>query len=345
MKFTARQVAEMLQGHVEGNPEATVWSLARIEEGAPGCISFLANPKYTPFIYTTTSTVVIVNEDFVADKPVPCTMVRVADAYSSFGRLLELYNEIKLNKTGVSVHAAISASATLGENVYVGDFASIGDHVQIGSNVKIYPHVYIGDNVVVGDNTTFFSGVKVYSDNIIGSHCTFHSGVVIGADGFGFAPLKNNAYAKLAQIGNVVIEDYVEVGANTTIDRATMGSTFIRKGVKLDNLIQIAHNVEVGSNTVIAAQTGISGSASIGQNCMIGGQVGIVGHLHIAEGTQIAAQSGVGNKVLVPGTKIQGSPAFDLGKYQRSYVVFRNLPDLYSRICDLEKRLKELEKK
>lgn len=345
MKFTARQIAEMLQGHVDGNPDATVWTLARIEEGTPGAISFLANPKYTPYVYTTASSVVIVNEDFVTDKPLSCTLVRVADAYSAFGRLLELYNEIKLDKTGISAHAAISATASLGDNLYVGDFVSVGDNVRLGNNVKLYPHVYVGDNVTIGDNTTLFSGVKVYSDNVIGSHCTFHSGVVIGADGFGFAPQSDNAYSKLAQIGNVIIEDHVEIGANTTIDRATMGSTIIRQGVKLDNLIQVAHNVEVGSNTVIAAQTGISGSAVIGANCMIGGQVGIVGHIRIAEGTRIAAQSGVGNKVVEPGTMIQGSPAFDLGRYQRSYVVFRNLPGLNTRINELEKRIAELEKK
>jgi len=345
MEFTARQIAEMLQGQVDGNPDATVSSLAKIEEGAPGCISFLANPKYTPYIYTTASTVVIVSKDFIAEKPVSATLVRVADAYSSFGRLLELYNQIKLNKTGISAHAAVSKTAVIGNNVYIGDFVSIGDNVKIGNNVKLFPHVYLGDNVTVGDNTILFSGVKVYSDNVIGSHCTLHSGTVIGADGFGFAPQSDNAYAKMPQIGNVVIEDHVEIGANTTIDRATLGSTIIRKGAKLDNLIQIAHNVEIGPNTVIAAQSGVSGSTHIGANCMIGGQAGIVGHLRLADGVRIAAQSGIGNSVTTEGSVLQGSPAFDHGKYQRSYVVFRNLPELSKRITELEKRIKELENK
>lgn len=343
MKFTARQIAEMLQGQVDGNPDATVWSLARIEEGAPGCISFLANPKYTPFVYSTASSIVIVNQQFIPEKTVSATLIRVVDAYIAFGKLLELYNQIKLNKTGISEKSSVAETASIGAKVYIGDFASIGDHVVIGDNVKIYPHVYLGDNVRIGDNSILFSGVKVYSDNVIGKSCTLHSGVVIGADGFGFAPQSDQAYSKLPQIGNVVIEDQVEIGANTTIDRATLGSTIIRKGVKLDNLIQIAHNVQVGENTVIAAQTGVSGSTHIGANCMIGGQAGVVGHIQIADGVKIAAQSGIGNTVSQPGAILQGSPAFDLGKYQRSYVVYRKLPDLARQIAELEKRVKELE--
>lgn len=343
MNFTARQIAEMLQGQVDGNPDVTVGSLARIEEGAPGCISFLANPKYTSFIYTTNSSIVIVNQDFIVEKAITATLVRVADAYSAFGRLLELYNQIKYNKTGISVHSAIASSAVIGSNVYIGDFVSVGDNVVIGDHVKLYPHVYLGDNVKVGDHSILFSGVKVYSDNTIGRRCTLHSGAVIGADGFGFAPQTDQAYSKLPQIGNVVIEDEVEIGANTTIDRATLGSTLIRKGVKLDNLIQIAHNVQIGENTVIAAQTGVSGSTRVGANCMIGGQAGIVGHIQIADGVKIAAQSGIGNTVSAPGAILQGSPAFDRARYQRSYVVYRKLPEIATLVDKLQKRIKALE--
>lgn len=340
MEFTARQIAETLDGTIEGNPEAAVNNLSKIEEGLPGTLSFLANPKYTHYIYTTQATIVIVNRDFVAESPVSATLIRVPDAYSAFAKLLEFYNQAKGSKTGISKHAAISDSAQLGDQLYIGDFVSIGDHVKIGNQVKIHPNVSIGDNVKIGDNTVLYAGTKIYSDCIIGANCTLHAGVVIGADGFGFAPQSDKHYEKVPQIGNVVLEDYVEIGANSTIDRATLGSTIIRKGVKLDNMIQIAHNVEIGENTVVAAQTGISGSTKIGKNCMIGGQVGIVGHITIADEVKIAAQSGIGSSITQTGVTLQGSPAFEVGKYRRSYVLFRKLNKLSDKIHALEKHLK-----
>ncbi|HRH04162.1 MAG TPA: UDP-3-O-(3-hydroxymyristoyl)glucosamine N-acyltransferase [Bacteroidia bacterium] len=337
MEFTAAQIAAQLNGVVEGNPEAKVSSLSKIEEGRAGTLSFLANPKYAQYIYSTEATVVIVSTDFIAEQPVKATLVRVADAYKSFATLLEFYNQIKLKKAGIEQPSFISDKASIGENVYVGAFAYIGNGAKIGKNVKIYPHSFIGDNVIIGDDTTLFSGVKIYSDCSVGAHCTLHSGVIIGGDGFGFAPNSENNYNKVPQIGNVVIEDRVEIGSNTTIDRATLGSTIVRKGVKLDNLIQIAHNVEIGENTVIAAQTGIAGSTKIGRDCMIGGQVGIVGHISIANGVKIAAQSGIGQSISKENEIVQGSPAFNIGEYKRSYVVFRNLPDLQNRVKDIEK--------
>lgn len=337
MEFTAAQIAAQLNGVVEGNPEAKVSSLSKIEEGRVGTLSFLANPKYAQYIYSTEASVVIVSTDFIAEQPVKATLVRVADAYKSFATLLEFYNQIKLKKAGIEQPSFISDKASIGENVYVGAFAYVGSGAKIGKNVKIYPHSFIGDNVVIGDDTTLFSGVKIYSDCSVGAHCTLHSGVIIGGDGFGFAPNSENNYNKVPQIGNVVIEDRVEIGSNTTIDRATLGSTIVRKGVKLDNLIQIAHNVEIGENTVIAAQTGIAGSTKIGRDCMIGGQVGIVGHISIANGVKIAAQSGIGQSISKENEIVQGSPAFNIGEYKRSYVVFRNLPDLQNRVKDIEK--------
>lgn len=337
MEFTAAQIAAQLNGVVEGNPEAKVSSLSKIEEGRAGTLSFLANPKYTQYIYSTDASVVIVSTDFIAEQPVKATLVRVADAYKSFATLLEFYNQIKLKKAGIEQPSFISDKASIGENVYVGAFAYVGSGAKIGKNVKIYPHSFIGDNVFIGDDTTLFSGVKIYSDCSVGAHCTLHSGVIIGGDGFGFAPNSENNYNKVPQIGNVVIEDRVEIGSNTTIDRATLGSTIVRKGVKLDNLIQIAHNVEIGENTVIAAQTGIAGSTKIGRDCMIGGQVGIVGHISIANGVKIAAQSGIGQSISKENEIVQGSPAFNIGEYKRSYVVFRNLPDLQNRVKDIEK--------
>lgn len=337
MEFKAEQIAQMLQGTVEGNKEVSVNKLAKIEEGVPGSLSFLANAKYTPFIYTTNASIVIVNNDFVAERPVNCTLIRVANAYQAFAKLLEAYNQIKLNKTGISKQAYVSESAKMGKDVYIGEFASIGDNAIIGDNVKIFPHTIIGDNTTIGDNTLIYGGVKIYSDNIIGKNCIIHAGVVIGSDGFGFAPQAENDYAKVPQIGNVIVEDFVEIGANTTIDRATLGSTILRKGVKLDNLIQVAHNVEIGENTVIAAQTGISGSTKIGKNCMIGGQVGIVGHITIADEVKIAAQSGIGNSITQKGAIVQGSPAFELREYQRAYVCYRNLPKIKQQIDQLWK--------
>lgn len=342
MEFTAKQISELLKGKVEGNPEASVHKLAKIEEGEPGSLSFLANPKYAPFIYTTKASVVIVGKDFEAEQPVAATLIRVDDAYKSFVELLEIYNQIQRDKKGIEQPSFISPTAKLGNECYVGAFAYIGNNVTIGNNVKIYPQVFIGDNAVIGDNTTLFAGAKVYSDCIIGKDCTLHTGTVIGADGFGFTPNSENQYKKVAQIGNVIIEDYVEIGANTTIDRATLGSTIIHKGVKLDNLIQVGHNVEIGENTVIAAQTGVAGSAKIGRDCMIGGQVGIVGHITIADKVKIAAQSGIGSSILTEGDIVQGSPAFGIGDYKRTYVVFRKLPHLEKRIKELEQLLEEL---
>jgi len=343
MIFTARQIADLLNGTVDGNPDAQVSTVARIEEGIPGALSFLANPKYTDYIYTTQSSIVLTGKDFKPLKKINATLIRVDDAYQGIAKLLEYYDQLSKNKQGREEQSFVSASATLGKDVYIGAFAYIGENAVIGDGVKIYPGTYIGDEVKVGNNTTLFQGVKIYHRCVIGNDCTLHAGVVIGADGFGFAPNAENNYNKVPQIGNVVIENNVEIGANTTIDRATLGSTIIRKGVKLDNLIQIAHNVEIGENTVIAAQTGISGSTKIGKNCMIGGQVGIIGHLSIGDNVKIAAQSGVGAN-LKDGEIVQGSPAYGIGAYKRSYVLFRKLPELNAKIAELEKKLNELNK-
>lgn len=337
MKFTAQQIAELLKGSVEGNPQAEVSGLSKIEEGKPGTLSFLANPKYNAYIYTTKASIVIVNSTFEAESPVEATLIRVADAYKSFASLLEIYNQIVNDKKGIEQPSFVDPSATIGKDVYIGAFAYIGKNSVIGDGVKIYPQCYVGDNVVIKDNTTLFAGCRVYSFCQIGKECNLHAGVIIGADGFGFAPNEQNNYKKVPQIGNVIIEDHVEVGAGTTIDRATLGSTIIRKGVKLDNLIQIAHNVEIGENTVIAAQTGVAGSTKIGKNCMIGGQVGIVGHLSIANGVKIAAQSGIGTSITTEGEIVQGSPAFNISDYKRTYVVFKKLPQLERKINEIEK--------
>ena len=341
MKFSATQIAEVLKGKVIGDVNAEVSNLSKIEEGKPGTLSFLANPKYTKYIYDTEASIVIVNDNFEPEKNVPCTLIKVADAYSAFSQLLDMYNQVKLDKSGISSLAFISESSQIGKNVYIGEFAVISDNAIISDGAKIYPQAFVGENVKIGEQTTLYAASKVYSDCIVGKNCTFHSGVIIGSDGFGFAPQDDKNYKKVAQIGNVIIEDHVEIGSNTTIDRATLGSTIIRKGVKLDNLIQVAHNVEIGDNTVIAAQTGISGSTKIGKNCMIGGQVGITGHLNIGDGVMIAAQSGVGSNI-PDGKVVQGSPAFDIAPYRKSYVYFRKLPDLVKRLDELEKQIKNL---
>ena len=345
MELKAGEIALMLQGSLEGDPEAKVWKLAKIEEGEKGALSFLANPKYTSFIYTTASSVILVNDDFEAEHIISATIIRVPDAYSAFARLLEIYNQIQRNKTGISEMAYIAPSAKLGKNLYIGEFAHIGENVQIGDDSKIYPQVYLGDNTSLGNDTILFPGVKIYSETQIGSNCTIHAGVVIGSDGFGFAPQVGNDYKKIAQIGNVIIEDNVEIGSNTTIDRATLGSTIIRKGVKLDNLIQVGHNVEIGENTVIAAQSGIAGSTKIVRNCLIAGQVGIVGHLTIADDVKIAAQSGIGSSITTVGGIVMGSPAFEIGRYKKSYIHFRNLQKLSDKIDLLQKQLIDLQKK
>ena len=342
MEFSSQQIAQLLNGTVEGDENTTVNNLSKIEEGTNKTLSFLANPIYTNFIYTTDASIVIVNKTLLLDKPVKptCTLIRVENAYESFAKLLELYTQIKGNKVGIEQPSFISENTKMGTDCYVGAFAYIGQNVTIGNNVKLYPHIFIGDNCVIGDNTVLFSGVKLYHECKIGANCTIHANTVIGSDGFGFAPnADGNAFAKVPQIGNVVIEDNVEIGSNTSIDRATLGSTYIRKGVKLDNLVQIAHNAEIGENTVIAGLSGVAGSTKVGKNCMIGAQVGIAGHLRIANGVKIAGQSGIGSNIEKEGEIVQGSPAFNIGEYKRSYVLFRSLPKLNDKINDLTKKV------
>lgn len=342
MEFSAQQIAALLNGEIEGDENSIVNNLSKIEEGAPKTLSFLSNPAYTNYIYTTDASIVIVNKTLVLDKPVKstCTLIRVDNSYESFAKLLELYTQTKGTKVGIEQPSYISTSAAIGTDCYIGAFAYIGQNVKIGNNVKLYPHVYIGDNATVGDNTTLFSGVKVYYECRIGANCTIHANTVIGSDGFGFAPnSEGQAFAKVPQIGNVVIEDNVEIGSNASIDRATLGSTILRKSVKLDNLVQIAHNVEIGENTVIAGLSGVAGSSKVGKNCMIGAQVGIAGHLKIADGVKIAGQSGIGASIEKEGEIVQGSPAFNIGEYKRSYVLFRGLPKLNNKISELSKKL------
>ncbi|PCH76815.1 MAG: UDP-3-O-(3-hydroxymyristoyl)glucosamine N-acyltransferase [Flavobacteriaceae bacterium] len=344
MKFTASQIAEILEGEIIGDPNAEVSNLAKIEEGVEGTLTFLSNPKYTPYIYETNATIAIVSKDFVPDRPIKTTLIKVADAYKAFSQLLAFYDEVRGQKKGIEKPHFISDSSTYGTDCYIGAFAYIGENVTIGDNVKIYPNAFIGDNVTIADGTTIFSGVQVCSETIIGKNCIIHSNTVLGADGFGFAPNEEGVYNKVPQIGNVVIEDNVEIGASTTIDRATLGSTIIRKGVKLDNQIQIAHNVEIGENTVIAALTGVAGSAKIGKNCMIGGQVGIVGHITIGNNVHIQAQSGVGKR-LKDNAVVQGTPAFKYGDFSKSYIHFKNFPKLVKTISQLEKEIKALKER
>jgi len=336
MKFTAAQIAGILEGEVVGNPDAEVFKLAKIEEGTKGSLTFLSNPKYLNFIYSTEATITIVNRSFEPEQAITTTLIKVEDAYQSFSKLLEYYNQVKLMKSGVEQPSVISENVSYGDNLYLGSFCYLGKNVVIGNNVKIYPNTFVGDNVSIGDNTILFAGVRIYSETIIGANCTLHSGCIIGSDGFGFAPTEEGTFNKIPQIGNVILEDNVDVGSCTTIDRATLGSTIIKKGVKLDNQIQIAHNVEIGENSVIAAQTGVAGSTKIGYNCMIGGQVGIAGHLTIGNNVRIQAQSGIG-KNLADGETVQGSPAFNYGDFSKAYVHFRNLPKIVSDIEDLKK--------
>jgi UDP-3-O-[3-hydroxymyristoyl] glucosamine N-acyltransferase len=338
MKFTAKQISKILGGDIVGNHKEEIFKLSKIEEGDKGSITFLSNPKYTPFLYTTKASVVIVNRSFTPEKEISATLIKVDDSYKAFSTLLEHYNKVKLNKSGIESPNFISDSASIGKDVYIGAFAYIGNNVKVGNNVKIYPNVYIGDNVIIEDNSMLFSGACIYSESVIGKNCTIHSGVIIGSDGFGFVPDAKGVYNKIPQTGYVVIEDDVDIGSGTTIDRATLGYTIIRKGVKLDNQIQIAHNVEIGENTVIAAQAGIAGSTKIGKNCQIGGQVGIVGHLTIGDNVRIQAQSGIGRN-LKDHEIVQGSPALTYSDYNKSYVHFKNLAKLVERINDLEKKL------
>jgi len=336
LKFTASQIAGILEGTVVGNPEIAVNKLAKIEEGEEGSLTFLANPKYTPYIYSTEASITIVNNDFEPEQELSTTLIKVEDAYKAFSKLLEYYNQVKNNKVGVESPVFISESAVYGTDFYLGAFSYLGNNVALGDNVKIYPNVYVGDNVRIGDNVTVFAGAKIYSESIIGNHCVIHSGAIIGADGFGFTPNQNGEYSKVPQTGNVILEDHVDVGAGTTIDRATLGSTILRKGVKLDNQIQIAHNVEIGQNTAIAAQTGVAGSTKIGKNCLIGGQVGIVGHIVIGDRVKIQAQSGISRNVK-DDEVLQGSPALPYSDYNKSYVHFKNLPKLVNKIDEFEK--------
>lgn len=338
MNFTAQQIAGILEGDIVGDPEVEVSKLSKIEEGTKGSLTFLANPKYNPYIYSTQASIIIVNKTFELENDISTTLIKVEDAYQSFSKLLEYYNQVKLNKQGIEQPSFIAETAKLGNDIYIGAFSYIGDNVTLGNNVKVFPNAYIGENVTIGDNSIVFAGAKIYSETIIGNNCVINSGVIIGADGFGFVPDKNGEYSKMPQIGNVIIEDNVDVGAATTIDRATLGSTIIRRGVKLDNQIQIAHNVEIGKNTVIAAQTGIAGSAKIGENCLIGGQVGIAGHITIGNNVRVQAQSGIGRHVK-DNEILQGSPSFTFGDWNKSYVHFKNLPKIVKSINDLEKKL------
>lgn len=343
MQFTAIQIATLINGKVEGNPDAAVHSFGKIEEAQNGQLAFLANPKYEEHLYTTKASVIIINESQSLRSPLTASLIRVPDAYTAFATLLAKYQEMMQQQlTGIQEPSYISKSAKLGEQVFIGAFVYLGENVVIGNNVKIYPQTFVGNNVKIGDNSVIHPGVKLYHDTVLGKNVTIHAGSVLGADGFGFAPQADGSFKKVPQIGNVVVEDYVEIGANATIDRATIGSTLIKSGAKLDNLIQVAHNVEVGNNSVIAAQSGISGSTKIGRNAMIGGQVGIVGHITIADGARINAQSGVSKSIKVPNSAVTGSPAYDYTSALRSQAVSRNLPELEKRLLQLEKLVQQL---
>ena len=345
MEFTAATIAGFLKGDIEGNPDIKVNTIAKIEEGQLGALSFLANPKYEHYIYDTKSSIVLVNRSFAASAKISATLIRVENAYEAFASLLRLVDQARPRKKGIHPSAVIESSAIIGSDVFIGPFTYVGENCIIGDGCSIYPQVYIGDNTKLGNNCTINPGVKIYHDCILGEGCTIHAGTVIGSDGFGFAPQSDNEFMKIPQLGNVILEDHVEIGANVTIDRATMGSTIIRKGVKLDNLIQIAHNVEVGENSVMAAQTGISGSTKVGKNCMFGGQVGLAGHLKIANGTKIGAQGGILGDVKEENTAIIGSPAIEVKQFLRSSVIFKKLPEMKVKIDSLEKEIESLKKK
>ena len=343
MIFPAAQIALLINGKVEGDPHVAVGSFGKIEEAQRGQLAFFANPKYEDFLYSTGASIIIINEAYELKQPVSATLIRVPDAYTAFATLLGKYQEIiQQQLSGVQEPSYIAKTASYGANVFIGAFAYLGENVKIGNNSKIYPNAYIGDNVTIGDNSTIHPGVKIYHDCKVGSHVIIHAGAVIGGDGFGFAPQSDGTLKKVPQIGNVVIEDNVEIGANTTIDRATMGSTLIKSGAKLDNLIQIAHNVEVGNYTVIAAQAGVSGSTKIGNSVLIGGQAGLAGHLQIADGSKINAQAGLGKHLKTPGSIVTGSPAYDYSQAIRSQAIARNLPEMEKRIKELEALVKQL---
>ena len=341
MEFTAEMIASFLSGEIVGDKDIKVWTIAKIEEGTPGSLSFLSNPKYEQYVYDTDASIVIINKSFEPTAPIKATLIKVDDAYACFAKLLELYAANKPQKKGISYKASISESAVLGEECYVGEFAVIGENVKIGNNCKIYPQVYIDDNTTLGDNTTIHAGAKIYDGTSIGNNVIIHSGAVIGADGFGFAPNEEGVFSKIPQIGNVVIEDDVEIGANTCVDRATMGSTIIKKGVKLDNQIQIGHNVVIGENTVCAAQVGISGSTKVGKNCMMGGQVGVAGHLNIGDRVQLGSKAGISNSI-PEGEVHMGYPSLPKGKFSRSNAVYRNLPSLSAEVSRLKKELDKI---
>lgn len=345
MEFTAQQIADFLKGEIQGNPDVKVHDFSKIEEGKPGTLSFLSNPKYNHYIYESRASVILVNKDFNPEKEIQSTLIRVDNAYQSLAQLLSLVEQFTPQKTGISPLATVSESASIDENAYIAPYVYIGDDVVIGKNARIYSHVSIEDGNKIGDNFTIYSGARIYKKCIIGNNCTLHSGAVIGGDGFGFAPTEDGSYKKVPQMGNVILEDNVDVGCNSTIDRATLGSTIIRQGVKVDNLVQIAHNVEIGKNTVIASQSGIAGSTKVGENCVLAGQVGIAGHLTIADGSIFGAQTGVPNSIKTPNQAYQGYPAIPVGSFRRSTVVYKNLPDLQKTVFDLQKKIAELEEK
>lgn len=345
MEFSAQQIAAILSGEIVGNENAVVHDLSKIEEGKEGTLSFLANPKYEEHVYQTGATICIVSKSFVPSKDLPSTLtlIKVEDPYACFAKLLDAYSQMKVKAPVIEQPSFIAGSAVTGENMYLGAFAYIGEKARIGNNVHIYPNSFIGDNVTIGDNTVIHAGVKIYADCKVGNNCIIHAGAVIGADGFGFAPDQNGEYSKVPQIGNVVIENNVEIGANTTIDRATLGSTILRSGSKIDNLVQIAHNVEIGKNTALASQVGVAGSAKIGERVQIGGQAGISGHLHIADGTQIVAQSGIPNTVR-KAEVLMGSPGIPIEDFKKSYFGFRKLPFILNKIQELDQKIKALTK-
>lgn len=344
MKFTARIIADFTKGEILGNPDEVVTGVSKIEEGKKGTLAFLANPKYEKYLYNTEASVVLINKDFLVNGNLNCTLIKVNNAYDAFTSLLELYSKLIPEKKGIEQPSFVDPTAKLGENIYIGAFAYIGANAEIGNNVKIYPHAYIGESTIINNNTVIYSGVKIYHGCIIGSDCIIHSGVIIGADGFGFVQQPDQQYRKIPQVGNVIIEDLVEIGSNVTIDRATMGSTIIHRGVKFDNLIQIGHNVEIGENTVIVSQAGVAGSTKVGRNCMIGGQVGLAGHLKIGDNVKIGAQSGVSNN-LKDNETVLGSPALNVSKQIKAMIVYKSLPEMSKRITELEKELKLLRDK
>ena len=340
MKFTAQQIAVKLHGEVEGNPKAEIFELAKIENAKKGSLTFLSNPKYTPYIYKTKASAIIVNKNLVLEDNLKSTLIRVNNPYESFSTLLDYYKKVTVERTGVSSSAEIHQSVKIESNCYIGSMTLIEKGSEVSKNVKIFPHVYIGPNVTIGEGAVIFAGAKIMEDTVIGKNCVIHSGAVIGSDGFGFAPQENGAYKKIPHTGRVILGENVDVGANSTIDKATLGDTLIGNGVKLDNQIQIAHNVEIGSNTVIAGQTGIAGSAKIGRNCVIGGQVGIVGHITIGDNVKVQGQSGIISNV-ENNAVVQGTPAFSYNSYNKSYVHFKNLPEIIKKFDSIEKKNKK----